>query len=94
MTPKQMTYTLERLIRARGMTKLALAQALDITRPTLNRMLADPRRMRGDTRQQLAQVLLVNINLLDDLINGASTYTPQTITDLITSNPHHHATTA
>jgi transcriptional regulator with XRE-family HTH domain len=94
MTPKQMTYTLERLIRARGLTKLALAQELDITRPTLNRMLADPRRMRGDTRQRLARTLLVRIDLLDDLINGASTYTSTTVTDLITSKPQHHATTA
>lgn len=94
MTPKQMTYTLERLIRARGLTKLALAQALDITRPTLNRLLADPRRMRGDTRQQLARTLLVRIDLLDDLINGASTYTTNTLTDLITQKPDHHATTA
>ena len=83
MTNDHKAQVLAQLIRRRGFTKIAACKRLGITRPTLNTMLTKPMTIDGTKRHQLADMLGVEVELIDRVINGKLTYTLQTVNQLL-----------
>lgn len=60
---------LNRLMIARRLTKLKLADAMCITRPTLQRLLNNPELINGTQRTLMAKALTLPTSVVDILLN-------------------------
>jgi len=61
---------IEKMIRCRGIYKEDVMQSLDITRPTLIKLLADVNLLNGHQRIKLAKVLGIDVGVIDCIINN------------------------
>jgi predicted XRE-type DNA-binding protein len=66
---------IEQMLRKRGYPLSAVCAELEITRPTLMRYLAQPMRMDGFMRAQIAKILSIEVDTIDDIVNGEYTNT-------------------
>lgn len=61
---------LEKMIRRRGIKKHNVLQSLEITRPTLIKLLDDTNLLNGHQRIKLANVLGVDVSIIDCIVNN------------------------
>ena len=61
---------IEKMIRCRGINKEDVMHSLDITRPTLIKLLGDVNLLNGHQRIKLAKVLGVDVSIIDCIINN------------------------
>jgi plasmid maintenance system antidote protein VapI len=60
---------IEKMIRCRGINKQHVLQSLNITRPTLIKLLQDVNLLNGHQRNRLADVLGIDVSIIDCIIN-------------------------
>ena len=63
------------MLRKRGYALSAVCAELEITRPTLMRYLSQPMRMDGFMRKQIAGILGIEVDTIDDIVNGEYNHT-------------------
>jgi len=66
---------IEQMLRKRGYALSAVCAELEITRPTLMRYLTQPMRMDGFMRKHIASILGIEVDTIDDIVNGEYNYT-------------------
>lgn len=59
----------EAMLRARGITKQYVFMQMNITRPTLIKILNEPMYMNGRQRKKFANILGIDVSFLDSIIN-------------------------
>lgn len=62
---------IEKMIRCRGICKQDILQSLDITRPTLIKLLHDINLLNGYQRIKLANVLGIDVSIIDCIVNNS-----------------------
>ena len=63
---------IEKMIRCRGIYKQDVLQSLDITRPTLIKLLNDVNLMNGYQRIKLAKSLGISVMVIDAIISSTN----------------------
>lgn len=61
---------IEKMIRRRQLCKVDIMYYLNITRPTLLKLLSDVNLLNGYQRYKLAELLCVDVSIIDCLINS------------------------
>jgi lambda repressor-like predicted transcriptional regulator len=85
---------IEQMLRKRGCSLSAVCAELEITRPTLMRYLTQPMRMDGFMRKKIAAMLGIQVDTIDDIVNGEYNYTQDSFEHILSLiQPLAHVTT-